>query len=174
MRSGHDRWRRRQAALGSIIVIAGVAVTTHTQRGPALPDGAGRDIVASKCLVCHEADVIRQQRLSSGGWLRELDKMGRWGAVLTDVEREQAAAYLARSFGTSVRSSSESNSNSAGAAVFTRKCLGCHQTDIVEQQRLSESAWGRELDKMVRWGASVEDAERADLLRYLSERFGPR
>jgi hypothetical protein len=45
---------------------------------------------------------------------------------------------------------------------------------MVEQQRLGTAAWGREIDKMVRWGASVSPTEKDTLVGYLSQRFGPR
>lgn len=55
--------------------------------------------------------------------------------------------------------------------VFNRRCLGCHGIDIVQQQRLDAGGWTREVDKMIRWGATVTDGERPDLIRYLTERF---
>ncbi|MGE0451470.1 MAG: hypothetical protein AB7Q29_17995 [Vicinamibacterales bacterium] len=49
------------------------------------------------------------------------------------------------------------------AAVRTR-CSSCHGSDLITQQRLGRAGWEREVDKMIRWGASVPDAERAALL----------
>jgi hypothetical protein len=47
----------------------------------------------------------------------------------------------------------------------------CHETDIVEGQRLSHAGWTREIDKMIRWGATFEEVEKATLIDYLSARF---
>jgi hypothetical protein len=58
--------------------------------------------------------------------------------------------------------------------IYKRVCLVCHQTDMVEQQRLSKAAWVREIGKMIRWGATVGDAEKDLLTDYLAARFGPR
>ncbi len=48
----------------------------------------------SVCLTCHEADLIRQQRLTRVQWNRELDKMTRWGAPLKPEDREAFLNYL--------------------------------------------------------------------------------
>jgi DMSO/TMAO reductase YedYZ molybdopterin-dependent catalytic subunit len=64
----------------------------------ALPADADTGLARQKCLVCHDADLIAQQRLNEGGWSRELDKMARWGASLTDDERRRLLGYLVRHF----------------------------------------------------------------------------
>jgi cytochrome c553 len=61
-----------------------------------------------------------------------------------------------------------------GADVLKAKCVSCHESDIIVQQRLSLTGWTRSVDKMVRWGASVTADERAVLQPYLAEHFGPR
>jgi mono/diheme cytochrome c family protein len=161
------------------IAATALTATLGAQAGNnAMPEAAGSEVVRARCLSCHEADLIVQQRLGRPAWVRELEKMMRWGAVLTDAERDRAADYLARHYGparsAAAAAPSREAATAAGAAIFERKCLGCHQADIVQQQRLGQAGWGREIDKMVRWGASVAEAEREDLARYLTERFGPR
>ena len=61
----------------------------------------------------------------------------------------------------------------SGRDVITARCVACHQTDLISQQRLSLAAWGRELDKMVRWGAQVDAVDRDPLLDYLAAHFAP-
>jgi hypothetical protein len=63
-----------------------------------LPADTDAALVREKCLVCHDADLIAQQRLTEGGWSRELDKMTRWGTSLTDEERRRLLGYLVRHF----------------------------------------------------------------------------
>jgi sulfite oxidase len=55
-----------------------------------------------------------------------------------------------------------------------RACLGCHGTDVIEQQRLTRGQWEREVDKMMRWGAPVKPEDRSAIIDFLAERFGPR
>ncbi|MFY9560343.1 MAG: cytochrome c [Terriglobales bacterium] len=52
-------------------------------------------------------------------------------------------------------------------------CLSCHEARILVQQRLSKAAWTREVDKMVKWGAEVDPADRDALIDYFSSNFGP-
>ena len=62
----------------------------------------------------------------------------------------------------------------AQPASFRSSCGGCHEDDLVRQQRLSRADWDREIDKMVGWGARVKDEDRAGFLDYLAGNFGPR
>ena len=41
------------------------------------------------------------------------------------------------------------------------------------QQRLSQAAWTKEVDKMVKWGAVVDAADRDPLIEYLSTNLPP-
>jgi hypothetical protein len=49
-------------------------------------------------------------------------------------------------------------------------CLPCHSLRLVQSQRLSRAAWGKEIDKMTGWGAKITD--RDALLEYLAANFG--
>jgi cytochrome c5 len=134
-----------------------------------LPAGDGAAVVKAKCLFCHGTDLITSQRLSEAGWSRELDKMVRWGASLSDAERASAMPYLALHFGP--RPVGAHSTGHEGEAIFTRVCLTCHGADLTEQQRLSSAGWTREVEKMMRWGAQLAEAEKAALVRYLAARY---
>jgi cytochrome c553 len=54
-----------------------------------------------------------------------------------------------------------------------KACTACHNADIIVQQRLSKAAWGKELDKMTKWGAAVEASDRDAVVDYLSVNFSP-
>jgi hypothetical protein len=58
-------------------------------------------------------------------------------------------------------------------AKATTACLECHEARIILQQRLSKAAWTKEVDKMTKWGAVVDPAERDALIDYLSTNFSP-
>ena len=62
----------------------------------------------------------------------------------------------------------------SGAEVLKTRCASCHERDLVTSQHLSAAGWGRELDKMVRWGARLETADRDVLVPYLAANFGPK
>jgi hypothetical protein len=58
-------------------------------------------------------------------------------------------------------------------AKATTSCLECHEARIILQQRLNKGAWTKEVDKMVKWGAVVDAADRDALIDYLSTNFSP-
>jgi mono/diheme cytochrome c family protein len=60
-------------------------------------------------------------------------------------------------------------SEQRGKQEEQRACVPCHSLRLVESQRLSPAAWGKELDKMQRWGAMIKD--RQLLLDYLSQEY---
>jgi hypothetical protein len=51
------------------------------------------------CLSCHGVDLVEQQRLTRTGWLRSVDKMIRWGAVVPDEVKDPLLDYLASKYG---------------------------------------------------------------------------
>ena len=58
-------------------------------------------------------------------------------------------------------------------AVADQACLRCHSTDMIRQQRLTEKQWTAELTKMAGWGAVVPEDQKAALIAYFVEHFGP-
>lgn len=66
-------------------------------------------------------------------------------------------------------SSAAAQIENKGKAAEQRSCVQCHSLRLVESQRLSSAAWGKEIDKMIRWGAVVPD--RQLLLDYLSQEY---
>lgn len=56
------------------------------------------------------------------------------------------------------------------ADVYARACSGCHEADLIDQQRLTRTGWQREVEKMMRWGARVPDADKESLIDYLLAR----
>jgi cytochrome c5 len=159
---------KRSSEIATAAVVLAVAIATLSS--PAQPQDSKRanatEILNNKCLVCHEIDLITQQRLSRSGWTREVDKMIRWGASINDAEKEPLLDYLAANFPAQAAAKTVASTN--GKAVFEKRCIVCHESDIIEGQRLSRTGWTREIEKMVRWGATVDESEKAILVDYLS------
>ena len=152
----------------AVLLVASAVV--HTQE---LPAGPGRAIVAARCITCHEADLIVQQRLSRAAWGRSLDKMLRWGATVDPAEREPMLDYLAAHFAPNPVAS-HIVATASSEMIYKRACLTCHEDDLIESQRLSRAGWVREVEKMMRWGAQVADADKDALVSYLAARYPPR
>jgi hypothetical protein len=157
--------------LAAMIIDGFVAISATRQD---LPEGKGVEIARDKCLSCHESDLIISQRLSRPGWTREVDKMVRWGASVTEAEKEALIDYLAVNFGAKTVEAKNLAGEDRGKEIFEKKCLGCHEADLTRQQRLSRQGWTREVEKMMRWGAAVTDAEKEPLIDFLFNSYGPR
>lgn len=138
-----------------------------------LPAGPARDAVTTRCVSCHETDLITQQRLSRAGWAHSVDKMVRWGAVIEADEREPLLDYLAAHFA-ATPAASHIVATAGSELLYKRACLTCHEDDLIESQRLSRAGWVRTVDKMVRWGADVPAADKDALVSYLAARYPPR
>jgi cytochrome c5 len=158
------------SALGTLGALSALGVLGATVAAQELPQGPGREIVAKRCITCHEADLITAQRLSRVGWSRSVDKMVRWGAVVEHDERDLMLGYLAAHFAPRpVASHLVATAQHEG--IYKRACLTCHEADLVAAQRLTRAGWVRTVDKMIRWGAIVPDADKEGLVDYLAARY---
>jgi cytochrome c5 len=155
-----------------LFALCGVLLSSQMLSSQSLPPGPGADVLKSRCVICHEADIITSQKLSLTGWTNSINKMVRWGSQITAEERDVLQPYLAQHFPPKPMASH--SSTEAGAATYKKVCLTCHDSDIIEQQRLTPTGWTRSVEKMMRWGAAVSDAEKQPLIDFLASRFGPR
>jgi hypothetical protein len=170
---GHAR-RLCLVAVFAGLAFDAAAPAAHTVRveGSGQQDQQSADI-PPQCVLCHESDLITQQKLSRAAWSRELDKMVKWGAVVATDERERVLDALAKAFGParSTRQEQAAEKVEELPGVVTRSCLTCHEHDLIAQQRLTRAGWVREVEKMIRWGAPVSDAEKSVLVDYLAGRY---
>ena len=60
-----------------------------------------------------------------------------------------------------------------GKAAVEAACYTCHSADLLVQQRLNEKQWTAAVDKMIRWGAVVDEKDKAAMIAYLVKNFGP-
>jgi hypothetical protein len=63
-----------------------------------LPAGKIQVKVQTACTECHDASIIRQQRLSEKSWTKEVDKMIKWGTFVDPSDRAAFIEYLSASF----------------------------------------------------------------------------
>ncbi len=163
-------------ALVAMIFAAGVSLNWQSSfASQDLPPGKGVELANAKCVTCHEADLIIAQRLTRQGWTREVEKMVRWGASVNDAEKAILVDYFSEHFAPHKAAQPVALTNvERGKQIFEDKCLVCHEVDLTEQQRLTKQGWTREVEKMVRWGATVTEAEKEPLVEYLVSTYGPR
>lgn len=51
--------------------------------------------------------------------------------------------------------------------------MECQDAGIIVQQRLDGKTWSQEVDKMIRWGATVLPQDRDAFVDYFATNFGP-
>jgi mono/diheme cytochrome c family protein len=67
-----------------------------------LKEGPGKDLVASRCAICHSLDYLPMNSpfLDPAGWEKEVDKMVKvMGAPITEDERLTILRYLNGNYG---------------------------------------------------------------------------
>lgn len=64
-----------------------------------LPDGPNKELVASKCVNCHDLSVITSKRLSANEWRTKVKIMAAQGVEVSPQEMEQIVDYLSTYFG---------------------------------------------------------------------------
>ncbi len=64
----------------------------------ALPDGAGKDLVETRCSVCHDLERVAVVKRDRRGWPVIVADMVAWGAPATPGEAKTIADYLAAHF----------------------------------------------------------------------------
>ena len=90
-----------------------------------------------------------------------------WGAVIAGGEQSGLLNYLTSNFGVdSSRPAIGPAEN--GAALLKTRCQTCHDLRLIEQQRLDQAGWTREIDKMIGWGAELTNSDKETLSIYLS------
>ena len=90
-----------EVGLGTASYASSAAYTPEALHAPAAswPAGEGGAIAQSKCLICHNAEIIQAQRLKPAQWQAEVTKMTKWGAPLTPKEQQTLALWLASHYG---------------------------------------------------------------------------
>jgi hypothetical protein len=84
-------------AIVSISVAAGFAQKSDDE-GTNLPEGKGRDLVASACVQCHGLELTTSSEHTLDEWKGVVNDMVSKGAALQDDEVATISQYLAKNF----------------------------------------------------------------------------
>jgi cytochrome c5 len=64
-----------------------------------LPEGHGKDLVETRCGLCHDLERIATAKCQKGAWPVIVNTMVAWGATATPDETKTMTDYLAANFG---------------------------------------------------------------------------
>ena len=99
--------------------------------GPDLPEGAMKAKAVTLCMECHDAHIIVQQRMNQGAWVKEVEKMTRWGATVAPEDKDALVEYLSSNF--KVETPAYEAAQTAGAATHADAKTGKHQAMAVKK-----------------------------------------
>ena len=90
--------------LWNVVPRVGVEVGGERSEGLTPAETPGSDVRSpdafkNACLVCHDEDIIGQQRLARAQWDREIQKMVGWGAKVTADDRPRFVDDLTNKYG---------------------------------------------------------------------------
>ena len=86
-------------ALGAFARVSGDAPVRRSPYTKKLPPGDALPLIEEKCLMCHSAMLITQQRKDSTGWEKTVSQMEQWGARIMPTDHGMVVSYFVKNFG---------------------------------------------------------------------------
>ena len=155
-------------AIACVWLAAGTPLQAQT-----LPQGEGRDLVATACSQCHSLGVIMAGRDGPVGWKRHVYNMVLRGAQLTPREADTVIQYLIANFGPGAPvAPSAPLPSGAGKELVETRCAVCHDLERVTIVKRQKRDWETIVSNMYeRRGMSAPDEVRT-ITSYLVAQFG--
>jgi len=115
LRQGAEAWRHQvydmilrgaqiqpadvEPTVGYLTANFGPGVNLPPSRPVSLPDGQGKDLVETRCAVCHGLDRVAMSKRSRGEWEDILRRMNFFGAGASPDDTRVITAYLTDKLG---------------------------------------------------------------------------
>lgn len=137
-----------------------------------LPPGEGKVILDRACGACHRAAAVGSYHYATRAEYAEVvSRMIAMGAQVTEQEAPVLTGYLFDN----LRAKPTPEVDTAGQAILERACTGCHSLNGIENYSYdSEDPYRELVSTMVSYGATLTEAEKATLIRYLFTTYGKR
>ena len=84
--------------LAAATVFLATLLITRLHAEDSAPAGPMQGKVTTACTECHSSRIILQQRLGKGAWVKEVDKMIKWGALVEASDHDKFVDYLSTNF----------------------------------------------------------------------------
>jgi cytochrome c5 len=169
--------RRLVPVFGIAALALAAAMPARAQVAPtaALPQGEGRDALATACSQCHALNVIMSMREGAEGWKRHVYNMVTRGAQLTPREADTVIAYLAANFGPGAPPAVAAKvtlPGGPGRDLVEARCTACHDLERVAVVKRQKADWPALVANMVGRGAVATPDEAQTITSYLAAHFG--
>jgi cytochrome c5 len=163
-------------------------VYAQEERGPALPDGDGKQLVTLVCSQCHGLRETQILRDGQKGWEEVVDRMVLYGAQLSPSEADLVTRYLATQLGPGTRLVQKgavpsqhvlgertkiiSLPEGPGKELVAARCALCHDLEKVVSSTRSKADWESITINMVQRGMQSTPDEMQKMMSYLQANFG--
>ena len=156
-------------------------------RGPAPPEGEGRQLFTAVCSQCHTLKSTLIMRDGRKGWENTVDRMVLYGAQLSPSEADRVINYLATQLGPgSLTKASDVNSprpdhgnrtssitlpQGLGKELVAARCSLCHGLENVVGAPRSKAEWQATAVNMRERGMDATPDEMQTIIFYLQANF---
>jgi cytochrome c5 len=152
-----------------------ISANTPLRAQTPLPQGDGRDLVATACSQCHGLGTIVVMREGTAGWKIHVRNMVLRGAQLTAPEADTVVQYLTANFGPGAPLSAAATRvalpGGPGKELVETRCALCHDLERVAVKR-QKGNWPSIVANMVTRGAPATPDEAQTIVTYLATQFG--
>jgi cytochrome c5 len=168
--------------VAAVLVLTVFALTLRTaaasQGGaqPTLPEGPGKDLVATRCVGCHDLNTVVGIRMDAAGWRDTVTRMVGNGAEVAAADAAVIVSYLAEHYGPTAKPTGQTASSlpdGPGKDVLTAKCFQCHSQTMWNDLRQDRRAWQGVLYRMIGRRALWTEDEINAMADYLARVRGP-
>lgn len=162
-------------ALGLCVLVASGSARAQGPGASPLPEGEGRDIVATACSQCHGLNAFVGIRENAQAWRWQTYDMVLRGAQISPSEMDTVVKYLSTHFGPGVNvppSPAVTLADGQGKEIVEGGCALCHGLDRIAAAKRSPREWQSIVDKMVFLGAPLNADQAKSATAYLNANYG--
>ncbi len=176
--------------IGGFAMVLFLAFPLPSKSQMGLPEGPGKDLVATICTQCHGLNSVTNLRLTQEEWDSLVNDMIARGAPVFDDEYKVISQYLGKNFGKGAGNETNSSTAAAqdletsqaqpqtgvpdgqGKELVETICSQCHALSLVTNLRFSREVWVRVVNDMISRGAAILDDEIEIITQYLGDNYG--
>jgi len=135
---------------------------SFAQTADSMPEGAGKDILASKCATCHGLSTALVKRGSARLWQQTIDKMiNSYSADISDSEKQILVSYLAENF-------NENMVSNIGQQTVAEQCFRCHGDGMWQDVNADRQGWLSVVYRMIGRGGKWTQEQVDVMAEYLA------